>query len=63
MDTMNTPEDYDAAILILVKGDTVHVKNTDNISLPNFMSILIDVTIALQDAMDASEQALKKIMH
>ena len=60
-------EGYDSAVLLLTKGDEIHIRTTENVTPEQFLELLMATSLALQEMFDDAEElsikAINRMMH
>lgn len=60
-------EGFDAAILLLTKGDEIHVRTTENVTPEEFFELVVGLSVYLQEMLDTAQEqsmgVISRAMH
>jgi hypothetical protein len=57
---LHSDEEFDAAILVMIRGDELHIQTTDNLSPMQFMEILLAISLNLQGVLDEADDLINR---
>lgn len=58
---LHTDEDFDKAIVLVVRGDEIHVKSTENVTPEDFLEIIMAAGVSMTEILETAHEALNRM--